>query len=1159
MTPDQDTEQIIAAIQDARDRGEPVDPDDLKRRFPSHAGQIEGLLLVEDEIRGTSPEPDEGTRIGPYRLGREIGRGGMGRVFEAHHEPLKRTVALKLLSGLDIASEAVVRRFHREAEATARLSHPGIVGIHDHGVDRARNVAYIAMERIEGRSLAAILEDLTSLRTSEVTGRQLMETAGVTTGAPEGGGRTVEIFCRWTVDLARALHAAHEAGVIHRDVKPGNVLIRPTGQPVLTDFGLALLEDLPGLTRSQDFLGTPAYMSPEQLTRHGDTLDRRTDVYSLGVLLYECLTLRRPHQGATSHELARHIAEEEPPRPTRLARGIHHDLETIVLKTLEKDPDRRYATAGELADDLERFLRHEPIAARPAGLPTRTLRFARRHRPWVVAAGAVVIVVGSLLIWNQLQVSRTCADKTEGALSTLGELRSEIEALTTGLGTMGGELPDLAGDVSARLGEAHAAAREIALLRPAHPGATRIALGLFETGKSLASLHAGLVETVRREEETLSDLQLRYATGSSGGMPGPPPIDLERRLTLLRSLQASSYLQTLSALQMAQGVVTRAPALFTVEDLSRTRARVDLPAHEALRRAGDVEGARALAATIRELDPELEAVLQPRGSLSVTSDPSGASVYVYRYESLSNLLASDEDRVVPVAYDWNGEDERRLDANDTAGVEPGSICLCVETVDEAGTGHRAGLRPGDLITALDGRPIGESTYGWIEWSEEPRPVEVASFDRLISIEGKAVNSPAHVIKLLLQLAPGSQDRVSVEVEKPDGTRIVTAPLDPAWIRSLGEEEFLLRGPAEERKDLRLTVVRDGSATEAVLQGGKPHGLRLWTTSCPLVTCEPTCIGKTLLPSRSLPVGSYLLLLRREGYEDLRYPVVLEAERDAGSVDLRLSLNPLGTTPPGMVYIPPFVARIGGDPGAIASRKSYIVSVGPFFVGRDEVSLGEYAPIINDPVAERIVQGFPGSGWHHTWGLLPKKADGYAFAEDPPDPAQVERVTLYITPDGRLKRGHPPWHGVNAITLVDCGIYCQWLTALQPGGVGASRTYRLPTSQEWEAVARGADGRLFPWGDTFDWRFFTGWHSFPIRRDKASLIRPIDESPFGVRGLAGGIAVEWCHRDKHEDSHLHGGSFQWSLPAHFHAASRIFQGPNQIYQQTAGMRVCLEVE
>jgi len=336
-----------------------------------------------------------GEAIGHYRLLRELGRGGQGQVYLAEDTRLPRLVALKLLRASPAPSAGILLRFQREAAALSKLEHPGICTVFEAGI--ADSFPFIAMRYLEGRTLA---EDIAERREARARGAPL---------SGEDVTRALSLVER----AARALHAAHRAGLIHRDLKPGNIMVTEDGSPVLLDFGLVHDESGGGmtLTRSGDLLGTPAYMSPEQLSTDGGRIDARSDVYSLGVTLYEALTLRLPFDAPTAPRIYRKILQEPPPDPTRDNRFIPRDLKVVVETALEKDRSRRYQTAIDLAEDLRRVRESETILARPAGPLLRLRRWAQRNPVLATSLSSVFLILVTALAISLVLLDRVRREK----------------------------------------------------------------------------------------------------------------------------------------------------------------------------------------------------------------------------------------------------------------------------------------------------------------------------------------------------------------------------------------------------------------------------------------------------------------------------------------------------------------------------------------------------------------------------------------------------------------------------------------------------------------------------------------------------------------------------------------------------------------------------
>jgi hypothetical protein len=346
----------------------------------------------------------------------------MGVVYRARQLSLNRPVALKVLRpGLAVTSRAVTR-FQREARAAAKLHHTNIVAVHAEGEDHG--VCYYAMELIEGPSLSRVLSGLRRQHGPQqavgetadyVPAPPLDATPGSTTSLSASGTDAAyfDTVARWMADAATALDYAHQQQVLHRDIKPSNLMLDADGRLTIMDFGLARVLEEPGVTVSGEFLGTPRYMSPEQVAAGRMGVDHRTDIYSLGATLYELLTWRPAVTGQTREQVITQILTEDPVPPRRLNRKVPVDLETICLKALEKAPERRYATAGALADDLRRYLNRFAITARRVGPVARLIKLTRRHKLVAVACGVILLLatVASVTTWLYRQGQQEIAQK----------------------------------------------------------------------------------------------------------------------------------------------------------------------------------------------------------------------------------------------------------------------------------------------------------------------------------------------------------------------------------------------------------------------------------------------------------------------------------------------------------------------------------------------------------------------------------------------------------------------------------------------------------------------------------------------------------------------------------------------------------------------------
>ncbi len=470
---------LIEEITQALQRGEPVDMEAYALTYPDHAERLRRLvpamLLLEhagaarNRLEATEPMGADQALVsgvlGDFRILREIGRGGMGVVYEAEQISLGRRVALKVLPFAAVLDPRRLQRFQNEAHAAASLKHPNIVRIYSVGCERG--VHHYAMEHIEGRTLAEVIDELRGLAAAPAANQEQPTLSKITADLLSGGrgaeqdqgdagsapaeadvtsaahissseetarrpqanastkpsGRGREFFrsvAQLGMQAAEALEHAHQMGVVHRDIKPSNLMIDAQGHLWITDFGLAMTQQDLGLTMTGDILGTLRYMSPEQAQGQHRILDHRTDIYSLGVTLYEMLTLQPPFTSSDRHVLIQQIVDR-PPRPPRQTNpATPPDLETIVLKTLAKNPTERYATAQELANDLRRFLQDEPIRARRPTPLQKARKWCARHRPLVVTA-TVVAAIAAVVVAVISTVAAVRLDRLSERLQATAE------------------------------------------------------------------------------------------------------------------------------------------------------------------------------------------------------------------------------------------------------------------------------------------------------------------------------------------------------------------------------------------------------------------------------------------------------------------------------------------------------------------------------------------------------------------------------------------------------------------------------------------------------------------------------------------------------------------------------------------------------------------
>jgi WD40 repeat protein len=416
--------EVLAAYLEAVDAGWAPQRETFLARYPALRSELEAFFAAQDQVqtfgatlRSDSPAATDSPKetvaprsFGDYELLEEIARGGMGIVFKARQVSLNRLVAIKMVLAGDLASASDVQRFRNEAEAAALMDHPNIVPIFD--VGELSGWHYFSMKLIEGGSLA-----------------QLLGRGEWSLGTKEDCRRAARLIAM----IARAVHYAHQRGILHRDLKPGNVLLETDGSPLVTDFGLAKrLDEGQALTQTGAIVGTPSYMAPEQAAGKHRELTTAADVFSLGAILYELLTGRPPFRGENVLDTLLQVREARPVRPWALNPRVDADLETICLKCLEKEPGRRYTSAEALADDLERWQRGEPVRARRTGLLERTWKWARR-RPGValmmaLLTGFVLLSTGYATTSANLHEAEQRRAVAEKAEATEKDLRQKAES-----------------------------------------------------------------------------------------------------------------------------------------------------------------------------------------------------------------------------------------------------------------------------------------------------------------------------------------------------------------------------------------------------------------------------------------------------------------------------------------------------------------------------------------------------------------------------------------------------------------------------------------------------------------------------------------------------------------------------------------------------------
>ncbi len=463
------TRKLAELVEDATDtlRHEPqVAVDRIVAGDPEGGTELGDLLslcqslnrLADDEAaqassKTTAATPEWEAAVGPlddFHILREIGRGGMAVVYEAVQRTLGRRVALKVLPISMAVNIKNQRRFAHEAQAAAALDHPHIVPVYTVGMSHGFH--YYAMRLISGQSLAQLIahsrQESVGVRPCAWRSNRCrfrppkLRFDNLSSVMKCVSGPDSSMVARLGVQVANALHYAHEAGVIHRDIKPSNLLISDTGHVWLTDFGLAFTTSVADLTDTGDVIGTLQYMSPEQAHGRPLAIDHRTDIYSLGLTLYEMLTLSPARQCADRQDLLRQISRYPPPSPRRINPNVPRPLSAIVVKAMAEKPEDRYATAGEMAEDLRRFLRHAPVKARRGVWVERVVKAYRRRSImirttlWGIPVVTGTLILGSLVFQAQESArvaSRHARSSQETADRRVFDVEQQMESIVENL------------------------------------------------------------------------------------------------------------------------------------------------------------------------------------------------------------------------------------------------------------------------------------------------------------------------------------------------------------------------------------------------------------------------------------------------------------------------------------------------------------------------------------------------------------------------------------------------------------------------------------------------------------------------------------------------------------------------------------------------------
>jgi len=829
---------------DDRDRGHEHPLEHYLVRYPR---QAEAVRAEYESMTSSSPaetaaaSAGDGKQLGPYRLLRELGRGGQGSVWAAEDPRLGRTVALKLLPpSFTILSGERRARLQREAEIVARLDHPGICTVYEAQMEG--DTPYIAMRLVEGAALSSLIAAEQERRAAGGSKRAHGELAALPIGP--GDGLELREVLAFFERTARALHAAHEAGIIHRDIKPANVMVTPAGDPVILDFGQAKEEDsAAGLTASGEVFGTPAYMSPEQLESRPEDLDRRVDVWALGASLQEALTLSRPFEAPNTPALLAKIATQAPTDPRTGCALVDEDLRVVLATAMERSLDRRYPTALAFAEDLRRIRLFEPIHARPAGPLLRLRRWVRRH-PALAAStvGTIISLALGLIV----------------SLVLLSQVRAALEiALARHLASRAVEL--IHEDPSAAL----ALATEAVQRAPA--AQTRNALYQALDACTLRALFDGdparlFLDLVPAPDDahvaaTLSDGSLRlYALAGGDEVRRFGDDSQQARVVAFRTDGAEIFsagadarlrrYEVATGKQLGEWKLGEAPQALLVEELEQRvwvleqkyvtvlsfdtgelqRWPHSLPAARHMQlipgRGQVVLSSAGLAAVadpdegrwIASYTPHGKMVSQAGMSDSVRAlavDPMGHFIYAAAGNRLHRVRCGDFGEPTPAR-----EFERTLGAVDAASN--GSICVA-EFASEGSTAWL--LRDYESAAlALDGHSGNEIVD--IRFSPDTDRIATASFDRSVRTFDAGTGRAMRVHRW-----PFRPKRVRWT---PDGTGLLTLSIGPtAHLWAAEENRWLYRMGTGESPLVHAAFSPDGSRA---MTGDVAGQLRLWDTT-----------------------------------------------------------------------------------------------------------------------------------------------------------------------------------------------------------------------------------------------------------------------------------------------------------------------------------------
>jgi formylglycine-generating enzyme required for sulfatase activity/tetratricopeptide (TPR) repeat protein len=836
--------------------------------------------------------------VAGFKILKRLGAGSAGEVFLAREAGLDRDVALKILRpGLAFSAEASAR-FTREAQALARLSHPSIVGIFSFGEEAG--VRWIAMEYVEGRGLDEVLAE----------------------SAKAGPGGGFADILAWARDVARGLGAAHAAGVVHRDVKPSNIRIRPDGRAVLLDFGLAFARDVATLTETGAFRGSPRYASPEQVSPSARRVDARTDVYSLGVVLYEAVTGAPPYAADTTESLFAQILSGNALPPRRVKSSVPRELDTVVMTAMDPDPARRYADGSAFADDLDALLHIRDVIARPPGPIRRLKKLVRVHPKRALVAGALLL---ALLAAGTQALRRALGDRAivQGEMrraessAAAGDFDSALAAVDRALGVSPG-----ADRVEARRRELLSArdrARAAALV-----AAARERLGTYRVARERALRLATELETLQAEVAR-RPLDAEEAARQGRGDTG---------LAAARAQAEEAFHAIEQGVAAALALdPAAADAHETLADLHLERWREALAAddREALRRWRELVEAHDRAG-------RHAAEIAGLGRVTITVAGPPATLDLFRYLEEAEVVPGGSRRLVPVPF-----------PPIETPVPPGTRALRIAHAVE-------GLEPDDVVFELGGQPVG----GRCRIVAGKPPFEAG--DVLLALDGEPLDDPGVLLCRVLEREKRAHSLTVLRGGAP-----ATFEVDDvkALRLSLQTSEQLANAGG-----LAAKLWRAGRVVETTL----PRRAGYRPTAAPLFLGAEAPVARL---ERDLDPGSWLVVARAPGRVTQRATFVVPR---GGAVSVPVELPALERALSDFVHVPPGFATI--EHGS----KTEHVAVPGFWILDCEVSTSEYLEFLNSPECPESRKTIPsrpaemhGPDFGLVWNQLSRDENGRLVA------------------------------------------------------------------------------------------------------------------------------------------------------------------------------------